>query len=161
MGWTKQDLIDASFEELGFGSGEFDITVEERQSALNRLDAMMALWSQKGASLGYASNDTQANSSLSDESGIPSYAYEAVYLNLAVRLGPLFGKMVSRETKQNAHNAYLSVLTISGNTRPPEKQFPGSLPLGAGNKPSRRARGQFFQEPTQEINTNPSSNLEF
>jgi hypothetical protein len=53
MGYTKRQFISAAFEEIGLASYVFDLQPEQLQSALRRLDAMMADWNAKGIRLGY------------------------------------------------------------------------------------------------------------
>ena len=40
MGWTKRQFVTQAFEEIGLASYVFDLTPEQLQSALRRLDAM-------------------------------------------------------------------------------------------------------------------------
>ena len=53
MGYKKRQFISAAFEEIGLASYVFDLQPEQLQSALRRLDAMMADWNAKGIRLGY------------------------------------------------------------------------------------------------------------
>ena len=53
MSWTKRQFINAALEEIGLASYVFDIQPEELESALRRLDAMMADWNAKGIRIGY------------------------------------------------------------------------------------------------------------
>ena len=43
MGWTKQQLVEQAFEEIGMANYVFDLQVEQLQSAMYQLDAMMAV----------------------------------------------------------------------------------------------------------------------
>ena len=52
MGWTKREYIEQAFEEIGLASYVFDLTPEQLQSALRKLDAMLAEWNAKGLRLG-------------------------------------------------------------------------------------------------------------
>ena len=51
MGWTKRQYIEQAFEEVGLAAYVFDLTPEQLQSALRKLDAMMAEWNAKGLRL--------------------------------------------------------------------------------------------------------------
>mgnify|MGYP003525752305 CR=1 FL=1 len=53
MGWTKRQFVTQAFEEIGLAAYVFDLTPEQLQSALRRLDSMMASWNAKGIRLGY------------------------------------------------------------------------------------------------------------
>ena len=53
MGWTKRQFIEQAFEEIGLAAYVFDLTPEQLQSALRRLDAMMAGWNTNGIRIGW------------------------------------------------------------------------------------------------------------
>jgi hypothetical protein len=50
MGWTKRQFITQAFEEIGLAAYVFDLTTEQLQSALRRMDAMVAGWNSPSAS---------------------------------------------------------------------------------------------------------------
>ncbi len=139
MGWTKQELIQQAFAEIGLGH-TFNVGPEQLQGAAARLDAMMGVWSSKGVRLGYVMSSSLEGTDLDVQSGIPDVAYEAVVTNLAVRLAPGKGKTLSQETRTIAHDSYKALLARAA--FPPEQQLPNTLPRGAGNKPGRS--GQPF-----------------
>lgn len=135
MSWTKRQFIEAAFEELGLALYDFDIQPEQLDSALKKLDAMMATWNSK-LRLSYPLPSSPQLSSLDTDTTVPDSANEAIYLNLAIRLAPTYGKAVSMETKQTAHQAYSSLLSIAA--MPLEAQFNNSIPAGAGHKTAER-----------------------
>lgn len=145
MSWTKAQLINEAFTELGLGS-DFDITSEETQSALRRLDTMMGVWDAKGIRLGYPLPASPDDSDAAQDSGLPDTALEPVYLNLALRLAPSFGKTVSVETRRNASAGYDRLLIAAAQPLPPQQ--PSTMPRGAGNKPWRPLSSPFFPRPT-------------
>lgn len=53
MGWTKRQFVTQAFEEIGLASYVFDLTPEQLDSALRRLDTMIASWNALGIRLGY------------------------------------------------------------------------------------------------------------
>ena len=53
MGYSKRQFVAAAFEEIGLASYVFDLQTEQLQSAMRRIDAMMADWNGKGIRLGY------------------------------------------------------------------------------------------------------------
>lgn len=157
MSWTKRQFVNQAFEEIGFAYG-YNLQPDQLQSALRKLDAMMAQWNGKGIRLGYPIPSSPENSNLDTESGVPDFANEAIYLNLALRIGPTFGKQPSMETKQFAKQAYNSML--SKTTMPQERQITG-LPSGAGNKTWRSTGEPFLLDPTDPLEAGPDSELEF
>lgn len=145
MSWTKRALIREAYAELGLAAYEFDISADEEQTALRRLDTMLATWEAKGVRIGYAFPATQDDSDPDDESGIPDSAVEAVYANLAIRLAGGFGKAVSPTLAGTARDAYNTLLIRAA--MPPQQQLPETMPRGAGNRgPLSR---QFFPTPDQ------------
>ena len=149
MGWTKRQFIEQAFEEIGLASYVFDLTPEQLDSALRRLDSMMASWNAKGLRLGYPLPSSPTDSDLDEQSGVPDSANEAIYTNLAIRLAPGFGKMVLPEAKANAKAAF-DVLMMRA-ALPLEQQMPGTMPSGAGNKPWRTTSNPFLDPPVDPL----------
>lgn len=143
--WTKQQLIDEAFGEIRLQGYQFDIAPEEQQMALRRLDTMMATWSAKGVRLGYLFGTSPDDSSLDSDSGVPLYAVEAVYLNLAIRLAAGLGKAVASDTRKAAAAAYDTLLWAAA--QPIEQQMPSTMPRGAGSRVFRAANQPFMPSP--------------
>jgi hypothetical protein len=158
MGWTKRQFIEQAFEEIGYASYVYDLQPEQLQAALRRLDAMMTTWNGRGIRLAYPATSTPENSDLDTETDVPDRANEAIYLNLALRLAPTVGKVVSIETKRAAKVAYNVVLQQS--VIPSELQFPATLPAGAGNKPWRYD-DPFVNKPKDPLDAGPDGEITF
>jgi hypothetical protein len=108
--WTKSDVIRQAFSEIGMGAYEFDLQPEDMQTALRKLDAMMAAWGGAGGvRIGFSGGDGFGD--LEVDTTVPDWAYEALYLNLAIRLCPDFGKTPSPLTLMNAKMAIDAVRT--------------------------------------------------
>ncbi len=132
--WTKQALVLAARRELGLG-GAFDANDgDELLDDLSRLDAMVAAWASKGVRLSYALPSSPEASAIGAGSGIADAAAEAVYLNLALRIAPGYGKAITPETRSAARNAYDALLIDAA--QPQQQQLRGGMPAGAGNKPN-------------------------
>ena len=145
MGWTKRQLISEAFAELGLAASDFDLQPEEMQTALRRLDSMLAMWDGKGIRLGYPLPSSPDDSDLDQASGLPDGAVETVYLNLAMRIAPSFGKAVSIDTRRNAGAGYDRLQIAAAQPLPPQQ--PSTMPRGAGNKPWRPLSSPFFSKP--------------
>ena len=135
MAWTKRQFIEQAFEEIGLASYTFDLSPEQMQAALRRLDAMMATWYGAGISLGYPLPASPQDSDLDTDTTVPAISNEAIYTNLALKIAPTLGKIVSTDTKASAKAAYQGLLQRAA--MPCEIQLPGTMPAGAGNKPWR------------------------
>jgi hypothetical protein len=159
MGLTKREYIEQAFTEIGLAGYIFDITPEELSTALRQLDSMMAAWNAKGIRLGWPMPSSPSGSDLDDATEITDAANEAIYCGLAVRIGPSFGKTVAGETKFFAKQAYDQLLSIAA--APIEKQFPHTLPAGAGNKPWRYNQDPFIRRDRDALDAGPDSEIEF
>lgn len=159
MGWTKRQFIVQAFEEIGLAAYVFDLSPEQMESALRRLDSMMATWNSKGIRLGYPLPSNQQDSSLESETGVPDSANEAIYLNLGIRLAPGFGKTVSSDTKAAAKMGYDNLLSLAA--MPMEQQMPANMPAGAGNKSWRNANDPFLIAPVDPLLAGGDGEIEF
>lgn len=151
---TKRQVVGSAFAELGIGSWEFDLQPDEIIDGVNRLDAMMALWSARGIRVGYngSSNDPDA------DSGLPDVALEAVRTNLAMRLAPAFGKQINPLTTAQADAGYSYLIAYFMSV--PQRRFPNTLPLGAGNRLATNAnQANFYSQPASEPAVGPDSTL--
>lgn len=135
MGYSKRQFVEAAFEEIGLASYVFDLQPEQIQSAMRRLDAMIADWNGKGIRLGYPLPSSPQQSDLDEQTYVPDSANQAIITNLAIRIAPAYGKQVMPGTQAVAKSSYDTILSRA--TFPMEKQFPDTLPSGAGNKPWR------------------------
>ena len=132
MGWTKRQFVTAAFEEIGLAAYVYDLLPEQLESAMRRMDAMMATWNGKGIRVGYPLPSNPQDSTLDQETNVPDSANEAVITNTAVRIAPGYGKTVSPDTKSIARQAYEVLLSRAA--MPQEVQLPSTLPRGAGNR---------------------------
>ncbi len=116
MAWTKRDIVKQAFAEIGRSEYDFDASPEDTQHALRVLDSMAATWAMQGLRIGYAGGDGFGDIDASVE--VPEFAHEALYLSLAVRIAPSFGKSASPDTKAAAKEARNGVLSRLINLRP-------------------------------------------
>ena len=159
MSYTKRQFITAAFEEVGLASYVFDLQPEQLQSALRKLDAMMAMWNAKGLRLGYPIPSSPENSDLDEETGVSDDANEAIALGLGIRLAPSFGKIPMPETKQFANYAYKTLLARQ--SQPLERQITG-LPKGAGHKSWRVDDSPFLRDADESpLQIEEGGNLDF
>lgn len=149
MGWTKRQMIEQAFDEIGLASYAFDLTPEQMQSAIRRLDTMMAAWNALGIRLGYPLPSDPCDSDLDEQTGVPDRANEAIYTNLAIKLAPSYGKQVMPDTKVTAKESYNTLLSIAA--MPKQQQLPGTLPLGSGNKPWRLDDSPYLRHPVDPV----------
>lgn len=160
MSWTKRQFITQAFEEIGLASYVFDLTPEQMDSALRRMDAMVAGWNANGVRLSYPLPSSPQNSDIDSETNVPDYANEAIYLGLAVRLGPSFGKTVAAETKAFADMAYSNMANQCA-IPTPERQLPHTMPRGSGTKPWRNFNNPFINKVPDPILAGSDNPIDF
>jgi hypothetical protein len=159
MGYSKLQFVQAAFEEIGLAAYVFDLQPQQIESALRRLDAMMADWNGKGIRLAYPIPSSPENSNINAETGVPDSANEAIITNLAIRLAPSYGKQVMPQTQTVARNAYQTLLSRA--TTPAEQQMPGTMPAGAGNKPWRLYDDPFLRRPEEGVLAGQDGDIEY
>ena len=159
MSWTKRELITQAYAEIGLASYTFDLSADQQEHALKRMNTMMASWNIKGIRLGYPIPTTATGDDLDDDSGLPDYALEPVYTNLAVRLAAGLGKQVPQETALTAKDSFNTLMSLAA--MPIEKDLPTTMPRGAGNKPWRNQDSQYISPPEQRILTGEDGEIEF
>ena len=157
MGYTKRQFVEEAFAEIGLASYVFDLSPQQLEAALRRLDTMIATWNAKGIRIGYPIPSSPQDSSLNEETFVPDSANEAIITNLAIRLAPQYGKDVQIDTRTTAKLGYDTLLARA--TFPLEQQFPATLPLGAGQKPWRWDN-PFVQPPVDPVQVGPDGVLE-
>lgn len=158
MGYTKRNFVEGAYEELGVASYNFDLQPEDLESAMRRLDAMMAEWNAKGIRLAYPIPGNPKDGDLDEPTQVPDAAYETIITNLGIRIAPQLGKTVAIETKTTAKQGYNTLLARA--CFPPEMQFPRTMSVGAGNKP-RRTSGTFMPQPVDNLNVGADAELTF
>lgn len=124
----KRQLIYDAYEEIGLASYAYDLSPEEIQSAVRKLDQMISTWSNNNLKLGFVFGDTA-----DIDAGTPEAADDAIAMNLAIRLAPSHGKSVSPDTKAAAAMALTSLYNMS--TRPqPQRLDHRAVPKGQGER---------------------------
>jgi hypothetical protein len=159
MGYSKRQFVSAALEEIGLASYTFDMQPEQLESALRRLDAMMADWNAKGIRLGYPIPSSPQDSDLDQQTEVPDSAYEAIICSLGIRLAPSYGKQVMMETKATAKQGYDILLQRA--TFPLQKQLPSTMPSGAGNKPWRVNDNPYVRPPYFPVDAGPDGPIEY
>lgn len=133
MAWTKRQLVTEAFGELALAGYAFDVTPEEVQSALRRLEAMWGAWAGKGISVGYRFAASPDTVDPDEDSGLPMYAVETTFLNLAGRIASSYGKQPPLGLQSRASDGFDNLVTAAAFPSA-QTQLPQGIPLGAGNK---------------------------
>lgn len=162
MGWSKGQIVAEAYGELALASYEFDLSPDEVQAAVRRLDTMMATWHARGVTLGYSVATTPENADPDDDSGLPLDAVEAVYLALAIRIAASKGKAIAQTTSKSAKDAFDALVSRIASQQMQEQQFPQGTPRGAGRKPLRGSSQPFLYSPdTTPLQNNADGGLNF
>lgn len=158
MSWTKGQLANEALGELGLADYVFDLSPEERQKAIRRLDSMMATWEALGIKLGYQTPGADGSKE-SDDSGLPDTAIETVFLNLAARLAPSYGKQLSADSRRSARQGF-DILLVDA-AQPGQQQQLSTMPIGAGARHQRVTYRPFFPPNTHDsLQVTPGGDLD-
>lgn len=149
---TKRDIVNEAFSEIGLADYVFDLQPDQLDSALRKLDAMMATWNSKGIKIGY---NLSVKSDMDDLLNVPDAAHEAMYKNLALRIAPSFGKQLLPDTRISAKQSYNDLVNLI--VRVPEMRLGSDFPLGMGNK----WINNFTRCHPDNIIGNPEQQMEF
>lgn len=134
MGWTKGQLVTEAYGELALAGHSADVTPEEQQTALRRLEAQMGTWLGKGINIGYRFAASPDAVDPDDDSGLPLVATETAFLHLAESLAAGFGRQLSSVTRSRARDGMARLEREAA--KPTQQQQREGFPLGAGNKAS-------------------------
>jgi len=126
MSYTKRQLINDAYEELGLANYVYDLQAEQLQSALRRLEGMMAEWEDK-MTLSYP-----FGSNIDEDTLLAENTTTAIVTNLAIRLAPTVGRVITPATKSAAKSSY-ATLYGAYSTIPQMQKRP--VNSGAGQKP--------------------------
>jgi len=129
---TKRQLIEQMFVECGVNGWEYDITPEEKDKALTRLDAMMAELQGRGISLGYNFPSAIGEGDLDDDLGVADQAFYGLATLGAERLAPTMGKTQSLASRM-ALTAAMKAVRSAAVVLVPD-QVVGNLRTGSGNR---------------------------
>ena len=139
MSWTKRQFVLKALSKIGIASYDYDTDPSELQDALVDLDAMMAEWHEKGIRIGWPQTSSPESADLDTESFAPLRANSAIYLNLACRVAPDYGKEASPSVMSLAASTFKTLQ--SHYVKSPRRRLQG-LPAGAGNR--HRFRGGLY-----------------
>lgn len=148
----------SAFSSIGLASYVFDLQPGHLEDAMRTLDSMMAAWNAEGLRLSYPIPSSPESSDLDQETTVPDSANEAIIMNLGIRLAAQFGKTISPDLKTVAKQA--KAILLSRSTQAIEKQYPETLPLGAGNKQYLNDR-VFYPPPEDKVAVGDDDLLEY
>lgn len=160
MSWNKRLIVKKAYNDLALAGYVFDLSPEEIQDAVLSLDAMMASWETYGIRIGYQATVDPLDADPDQDSGIPDWANKAAFKNLALELAAGFGKAIPPSLAVAAKQAYDGVMGVIA-SNPPQMQFKGNLPIGAGYKRNNYMGGPFVRPPVDLLTTGPDGLLEF
>lgn len=120
----KRALVLDAFAEVALAGYTFDLTPDELQTGLQRLEQMAGDWVIIGLSFGYnlkgmpgADLDDDAFLGLTDEHAAPYLSL--IVSNLAKALAGGFGKQCAPSTIETARRTYRNFLAVHASVQPP------------------------------------------
>ena len=143
---TAAQFIKTALQLILVQGSEADLEADEFASGVEYLNDLMAEWDGAGISLGFT-----IIKSLGDEVTVPAFSNMAIKQNLAVRLGPEFGGLVSPLLDRNATASYRAM--VSAAVVIDSTSYPSTLPLGSGNTGSNSRTTPFYPSEADQILT--------
>lgn len=132
---TKIQLVSQAFDELRINGITSKAENEDVVLALQSLEQLM---SELTFDIGWRFED---NPDPNSSSGIPLYAESAVYLSLAVRIAPRYGKDANLIRMQAESSMSRLMARVC---KPRQINYPSRMPMGLGNRRSYRFENQFM-----------------
>lgn len=130
---TKRSLIGQAYIEVALNGWEYDISPEEMDKALVRLDMLCAELALRGIDINYNAPSAVGFGDLDDDLGCPDGAFFGLAILLAKRLCPSMGKKLSMESRE-ALDAAEKALRASARSLVPSMGLGRATPLGTGNR---------------------------
>lgn len=127
---TRATILSRAFARIGIADYVYAVNPEERADARSTLDAMLSEWEASGVDLGHTPAADDDNDAV--EMTTPTWADQAVWSNLALRLAPEFGKTPAGGLIKEARRGY-DLCVGKTQVIPTEARIRGSL-RGAGNR---------------------------
>lgn len=124
---NKGDIVSQAYVQMRISGITSKATPEDSLLGLQVLESMMLSWTNKGLNLGWQKSEDMINPDPQDDTGLADNAYEAAYLNLAVKLMPAFGKAPNDLLRQ-AQDAYSGLFSAELPTYKPNPY----MPIGQG-----------------------------
>lgn len=123
---TVQQVADDAMMMILVKGAESPLNGDEMQDFMNALNNWMASMAAVGINLGFT-----PVSNASDIITVPDGAIDGITSNMAIKMSPQFGGIVSPELREDAKEGY-NIIRILGNTMNGTK-YPTTLPIGSGN----------------------------
>lgn len=134
--YTKGDAVIDALGDIGIGNYEFDIEAEEDVRALKKLDDLMSELQEGRADIGYDQPASAGASAPNDPMGVEQSVYGGIVAMLAIRLCPSYGKTPPGDVRSRASRG-LGLITVKYGPAV-DMQFTSRVPIGAGNRYTRR-----------------------
>lgn len=157
MSYSKFQFIQAAFSEIGLADYIFDLQPSDLESALRRLDSMMADWNSRGLRLSYPIPGSPEYSDIQSVTQVPDSANEAIITNLAIKIAPSYGKSVSVDTRNGAYSSLIQLMAHAA--QPIEQQFDACIPIGAGYK-TTQSSPVIISPAEQQVQVGNDGNLD-
>ena len=120
----EAEMAQALLAEHGISSYVYDLTPDQLNSALQRLDAMIAYWNGRGVRLSYPLPGSPEYSDIDTATRVPDWANLAIITNLAKSISPSYGKTPSPETVLTAKQTFDALIAKS--TMVPIREIPAN-----------------------------------
>lgn len=146
---TAETVLKSALQEILVQASEAPLEPDEYQDAITYMNRFMTSLAARGVNLGYTIVEN-----LNDPITIPDGALEGLVFKMAERLAPQFDKqaitqgLTFRTNMTEGLNAMYSIAV-----QVEFAQYPGTLPIGAGNEQEVQGDRHFYPERQDQILT--------
>lgn len=144
----KVDIIKDAYSQLRISGITTNPTPSDLETALIRLENMVAEWRQK-ISINYAFEDCPDPNT---ETNVKRSFWHCLATNLAVRLIPDFNKQVPQSLMNQAVQSYSSMVGSVAMDRINQVDYPNRMPMGSGNTLKYNRWQRFYKRSGDDAN---------
>ena len=127
MATTVQQLADDALLQIMVAGSEAPLAADDMADFIYSLNRYMASLVAIGINLGFSEV-----SSASDQLTVPDGAIDGLTSNMAIKLAPKYGGVVTPELRMDAKDG-METLRVLGQSIP-QSAYPTTLPVGSGNE---------------------------
>ncbi len=145
---TKVELINSAYSQLRISGLTINPTPEDTETALWRLEDMMAEYWGRTLNFNY---NFEEEPTATAASGVDRVHHRMIASNLAVTLCPDFGKDVPIKLDSIARASFSASSAVLARERVRQVAYPSRMPVGSGNRQFGNRFRKFFPSSTPPI----------
>ena len=126
MTTTVQQVADSALLNIMVAGSEASLEADDMADFMDAMNKWMAALVALGINLGYT-NVTSASDTLT----VPDGAIDGIISNMAIKMAPQYGGVVTPELRQDAKDGMNTLRSLGMSIR--NTKYPTTLPIGSGD----------------------------